>query len=707
MSELIDSESHTPPIAPRHETATTRHGQVDEDAYAWLRDANWQDAMRDPSRLDPAIRKYLEAENAFTKSVLEPVADLRRVLYEELKGRLKQNDESVPAPDGEFHYYQRYVEGGQHPVYCRRKGKRGDEAVLVDGNKEAESSAYFRVAQCRHSPDHGLIAFTADRNGSENYELLIRDPGSGENIGAVTASAHGDFVWSADSQTIFYTLLDEHHRPNRVLRHRLGDDPADHVLVYHERDPGFFVDLDKTESGRFIVISARDHALTSELRTIPAESPGDEPALIAVRDTGVDYSLGDDGERFLIRTNLDGAEDYKVVEAPVSATGRGHWRDVIPHEPGRMIRRLLLFRHYLVRLERVNALPRIVIRSLDGDEEFEIEFDEEAYDLGINRGYEYDTTMLRFTCSSLTTPQHTFDFDMETRKRILRKEQEIPSGHNPDDYVAHRFNATGHDGAEIPVSVLRRRDTEIDGTASLLLYGYGSYGMSIPAAFSPNRFSLVDRGFVYAIAHIRGGTDRGFQWYRDGKLENKTNTFQDFIAAAEALIGRNYTSAGRVVVHGGSAGGMLVGAVLNMRPDLLGAAVAEVPFVDVLNTMSDETLPLTPPEWVEWGNPITDADAYQHMRGYSPYDNVTAQDYPPILATAGISDPRVTYWEPAKWIAKLRALKTDDNLVLLQTNMGAGHGGAAGRFDRLDEVALVYAFILQALGDGTTSHNLC
>ena len=617
--------------------------------------------MRDPSRLDPAIREYLEAENAYTTSMLEPVADLRHELNEELKGRLKQNDESVPAPDGDFLYYVRHVEGGQHPVYCRRNRRTEEEQVLVDGNQEAQSFSYFRVAQCHHSPDHELIAYTADRNGSENYELLIRNPRNGEDIETITSSAHGDFVWAADNQTIFYTLLDEHHRPNRVLRHRLRDNPVNDVQVYLENDPGFFIDLDKTESGRFIVITARDHALTSEIRIIPSAVPTEDPTVIAAREIGVDYSLGDDGERFLIRTNADGAEDFKIVEAPVATPGREHWRDVISHQSGRMIRRHLLFKNFLVCLERENALPRIVVRSLSRDESYDIEFDEEAYDLGVSQGYEYDTTTLRFVYSSLTTPQRTFDFDMATRDRVLRKEQEIPSGHDPDDYIAHRFNATGHDGVDIPVSVLRRRDSAVDGKAPLLLYGYGSYGMSIPAAFSPNRFSLVDRGFVYAIAHIRGGTDRGYQWYRNGKLEHKTNTFRDFISAAEALIDRSLTSKGRLVTHGGSAGGMLVGAVINMRPDLFGAAVAEVPFVDVLNTMSDETLPLTPPEWVEWGNPITDPEACRRMRSYSPYDNVTAQAYPPILATAGISDSRVTYWEPAKWVAKLRALKTDGN----------------------------------------------
>ncbi len=697
-SERFNASPSPPPAAERRETAVARHGRVDADPYAWLRDPDWREATRDPSRLAPAIRRHLEAENAYAESVLEPAAGLRRLLHEELKGRLKQDDRSVPFPDGDYLYYRRYAEGGQHPVYCRRRRGSDAEETLVDGNREAESSGYFRVARCRHSPDHALVAFAADRDGSENHELLIRDAETGRDLDSVTASAHGDFAWAADGRTLFYTVLDEHHRPNRVLRHRLGDDPADDALVYLEPDPGFFVDLDTTGSGRFVVIAARDHALTSELRVVPARSPADAPVAIAARETGVDYSLGDDGGRFLILTNADGAEDYKIAEAPVGTPGRAHWRDVVPHERGRTIRRIVLFRRFLVRLERADALPRIVVRPLDGGEEFEIGFDEEAYDLGIDRGFEYDTATLRFTYSSLATPERTFDFDMKSRTRVLRKEREIPSGHDPADYAAHRFDAAGHDGAAIPVSVLRRRGTPVDGTAPLLLYGYGAYGMSMPASFSPDRFSLVDRGFVYAVAHVRGGMERGYRWYRDGKLENKANTFRDFVSAAEALIERRYAARGRIAAHGASAGGMLVGAVLNMRPDLFGAAVAEVPFVDVLNTMSDESLPLTPPEWNEWGNPVADAEACARLRGYSPYDNVAARDYPPVLATAGVSDPRVTYWEPAKWAARLRALGTGGNPVLLRTNMGAGHGGAAGRFDRLEEVALVYAFVLRALG---------
>jgi len=415
----------------------------------------------------------------------------------------------------------------------------------------------------------------------------------------------------------------------------------------------------------------------------------------------VEYSVahvpGHGEDRLLILTNAEDAEDFKIVETPLTAPGAENWQDLIPHEPGCLIRSILEFENYLVRLERKDGLPRIVIRALDGGAEHLIEFDEEAYELGILAGYEFKTETLRFTYSSMTTPQRTFDYNIVARTRVLRKEQHVPSGHDANDYITRRLFAAAEDGAMVPISLLYKAGAKLDDSAPLLLYGYGSYGMSMPASFSTNRLSLVDRGFIYAIAHIRGGTERGYGWYLDGKLDKKRNTFTDFIAAAEHLIGEGFTAAGRIAIYGASAGGMLVGAAANMRPDLWGAVVGEVPFVDVLNTICDKDLPLTPPEWPEWGNPIRDKAAFDNIRSYSPYDNVEAKDYPPLLATAGLTDPRVTYWEPAKWVAKLRALKTDANALLLRTNMDAGHGGAAGRFDRLDEVAISYAFILKVL----------
>lgn len=698
----MNAKTPTPPVAEQRPETTTLHGRGRVDDYAWLRDADWQQVMKTPEVLDKDIRAYLEAENAYTETVLAPEAALRDALYGELKARIKEDDSSVPADDGDFAYYRRYETGGQHPVFCRRKrGGTGDEEILLHGDREAEGRAYYRLGACRQSPDHRLLAHSADVKGSEYFTLRIRDLATGEDLPDRIETVQPGVVWANDGRTIFYTVLDENHRPTKVYRHAVGDDPADDILVYEESDPGFFMGVDLTESRRFAVIDCHDHT-TGESRLIDAHDPGAKPRLIAARETDVEYDVTHHGDRLLIRTNADGAEDYKIVEAPLDAPGRENWRDVVPHRPGVLIRGFTVFEGHMARLERVEGLPRIVITDLAGGVEqlasgieHDIAFDEEAYDLGLSSGYEFATTTLRFRYSSMTTPERVYDYDMATRERVLRKEQEIPSGHDAAQYITRRLMAPAPDGETVPVSLVYHKDTKLDGTAPLLLYGYGSYGMSMPANFGANRFSLIDRGFVYAIAHIRGGMDKGYRWYKDGKLGAKTNTFTDFIAAAEHLVGEGYTAAGSIVAHGGSAGGMLMGAVANMRPDLFRGLVAEVPFVDVLTTMCDANLPLTPPEWPEWGNPLEDEAAYETILSYSPYDNVGEREYPHILATAGLTDPRVTYWEPAKWVAKLRALKTDENLTLLRTNMNAGHGGAAGRFDRLEEIALVYAFVLR------------
>jgi oligopeptidase B len=446
-----------------------------------------------------------------------------------------------------------------------------------------------------------------------------------------------------------------------------------------------------------VVIDAHDHADTSEVRLIPADDPAAEPRLLLPRETGVTCDVSDHGETLIIRTNRE-AIDFRIVTAPLDDPGPAHWADIVPHKEGRLIRSVVLFRDWLVRLEREQALPRIVVRAILDGTEHEIAFDEEAYDLALMPGYEFDTDTLRFSYSSPTTPARVYDYDMRTRERTLRKEQEIPSGHDPAAYVCRRLLAESHDGALVPVTVLHAADALLDGSAPLLLYGYGSYGYAMPAGFSPHVFSLVDRGFVYAIAHVRGGTENGYGWYLDGKLDRKKNTFLDFIAAAEDLIAENFTCAGNIVAQGRSAGGMLMGAVANVRPDLFCGILGEVPFVDVINTMCDDTLPLTPPEWVEWGDPIRDADAFDYMASYCPYTNVTDKAYPSVLATGGLTDPRVTYWEPAKWAAKLRHHNTAGTDILLYMNMDAGHGGASGRFDRLTEVALSYGFALMVTG---------
>lgn len=689
----------SPPKADRRPVTIAHHGESVTDEYAWLRDDNWQEVMRSPDVLSPDIRAYLEAENAFAKQNLAPTEDLQTLLFEEIKARIKEDDSSVPSPDGPYAYYRRYAIGGQHPIFCRFRIDAGEksEEVLLNGDAEAEGLSYFNVGACHHSPDHRLFGYAVDQNGSEFYTIRFRDLETGDVLDDVLPNANGGFVWANDSKTVFYTVLDDNHRPVAVHKHVIGTDSKDDLSVYDEADPGFFVGVSETKSHRFILISAHDHE-TSEVHIIDADRPGDVPRCVAPRESKVEYEVEHNGDRFIILTNAGGAEDFKLVEAPLDNPGRDQWRDLVPHRPGRLIVGFDMFQDYLVRLERADALPHIIVTRLADDTTFEISFNEEAYSLGLGGGYEFATDTLRFVYSSMATPEQTFDYDMKTGERVLRKEQEVPSGHNADDYVTRRIVATSHDGKSIPISLLYRKTTPIDGTAPVLLYGYGSYGITIPAAFSTTRLSLVDRGFIYAIAHIRGGMAGGYGWYDDGKMERKKNTFLDYISAAEKLIEDGYATAGRFAAHGGSAGGMLVGAVANMRPDLFKAIVADVPFVDVLNTMLDDTLPLTPPEWAEWGNPIKDAEAFRYIHSYSPYDNVEAKDYPNILVTAGLTDPRVTYWEPAKWVAKLRALKTDDNLLLFKTNMDAGHQGAAGRFDRLKETALAYAFLLQVFG---------
>ncbi|MCF2522839.1 S9 family peptidase [Bradyrhizobium sp. G127] len=691
-----------PPVAERHPHTFTRHGITVTDDYAWLKDDNWQEVLRDPSVLKPNIRAYLEAENAYADAVLGHTAPLQKKLIAEMRGRIKEDDSSVPSPDGPFAYFHKYREGGQHEQIGRLPRQdldntSGQARFIIDGDEVAKQSEYFKFGGARHSPDHKLEAWSADVRGSEYFTIRVRDWETGTDSADVVEETDGGIVWSADSKSFFYVKLDDNHRPMQVYRHTLGTPQSDDTLVYEEKDSGWFTHIHESASGRFCVIAGGDHE-TSEQRLIDLHDPDAQPRLVAKREDGVQYSLADRGDQLFILTNADDAIDFKIVTAPLASPARKNWRDLIPHRPGIYIIDIELYSGHLVRLERANALPSIVIRDLATLQEHAIAFDEAAYSLGTIGGYEFDTTQIRFSYSSMTTPSEVYDYDMVSRTRTLRKRQEIPSGHNPADYVTTRIIATSHDGAQVPVSILHRKDLKRDGGAPLLLYGYGSYGHAMPASFSANRLSLVDRGFVYAIAHIRGGSDKGWSWYLDGKREKKTNSFDDFAASARALIEAKYTSAKKIVGHGGSAGGMLMGAVANRSGELFAGIVAEVPFVDVLNTMLDDTLPLTPPEWPEWGNPIESATDFKTILSYSPYDNVAAKEYPAILAMGGLADPRVTYWEPAKWIARLRPVMTGGGPVLLRTNMGAGHGGASGRFNRLDEIAIAYAFALWAVG---------
>jgi len=690
-----------PQAAPRPSTSTW-HGETRVDDFGWLRAENWQEVMRDPGKLDPAIRDYLEAENEYADRALADTGALQEALFAEMKGRIKEDDSSVPAPDGPYAYYVRYRQAGQHPVLCRQGRSGGDEHVLLDGDALGHGKAYFQLGATRHAPDHHLLAWSSDEAGAEFYTIRIRDVASGVDLADIVPDAAGRVVWTSDAEAFYYVRLDRNHRPSRVFRHRLGTPVEDDVLIYEEPAPGYFVSIAATQSGRFGEISIHDHE-TSESWLVDLSRAAAVPTLIARRQASVQYDIEHHPalfgqEALVLRTNADGAEDFKIAWCPLAACDRANWRDLVPHRPGIYLLSFVLLADWLIRLEREDGLPRIVIRHLASGEEHAIVFAEEAYSLGIEGGYEFATDLLRFTYSSMTTPAEVWDYDLARTSRTLRKRQEIPSGHDPSAYVTRRVFAPAADGETVPISLLQRKDLPRDGTAPCVLYGYGAYGLSIPAAFNANRLSLVDRGFVFAIAHVRGGTEKGWRWYREGKLAKKTNSFTDFIAAAEYLAAERWSALGRIVAHGGSAGGMLVGAVANMRPATFGAIIAEVPFVDVLSTMLDDTLPLTPPEWPEWGNPIIDSDAFRAILAYSPYDNVRAQDYPPTLVLAGLSDPRVTYWEPAKWVARLRTLKTDRKLLAFRTNMEAGHRGAAGRFDRLKEVALAYAFAIKVMG---------
>ena len=690
-----------PPVAPKRPRRIEQLGRVRVDDYGWMKDDNWQQVLRDPKTLRADIREHLEAENAYAKAMLSGSEALQAQMFAEMKGRIKEDDSSVPKPDGPWDYYVRYEIGAQHPVHARRPrgaetGVEGGEEVLLDEEALSQGKAFFEVGAAQHSPDHTLYAWAVDEQGSEYFTIRVRDLATGEVLGTPIESAYGSLVFSPDSRWLFWIWRDENARPAKVFRRpaRGGDD----VLVYEEADDGMFLGLGVTSDDSHVIIGVGNQE-TSESWIIPATDPTAAPILVEPREVGVKYSPDHWTDRWVINTNADGAVDFKLVTSTAAVPAKATWTDWVPHRPGSYITGFEALAGHLIRAERVNALDQLVVMSRDGSEHV-IAFPEEAYALDLDGGYEYETTTIRFVYQSPTTPRQTFDYDLASGERTLRKTQEIPSGHDPSRYVARRLYARAPDGAEVPVTVLMLKDPPLDGSAPLMLYGYGAYGIALDPSFSIRNLSLVDRGWIWANAHIRGGSDKGWGWFLDGRKDRKPNTFTDFIACAEHLVAEGYGTKGRIAAYGGSAGGMLMGAIANMRPDLWGAIVAAVPFVDVLNTMSDTTLPLTPPEWPEWGNPLEDADAYDAIADYSPYDKVMAQAYPPVLATGGLSDPRVTYWEPAKWVAKLREWSAGPQPMLLKINMDAGHGGASGRFDFLKEIALDYAFAVWALEKG-------
>ncbi|EFL88927.1 S9 family peptidase [Ahrensia sp. R2A130] len=689
----FDLSALTPPSAEKRATTRTYHGQDLYDDYAWLRADNWQEVMRDPAALPQDIRDYLEAENTYQEAAFEDTQQLRDELFDEMKARIKPDESSVPSPHGKWSYASRYEEGAEYPLFTREPRDGGEETVLFNGPKEAKDHEYFALGMMSHSPDHERLAWSVDTNGSEYHHMRIRDLASGEDSAELVRDV-GSFAWCADARSYLYVKVDENHRPNKVF-YRPHD--GEEQLIYNEEDARFYVGLDRSLDGRWIAIGTGQND-EDEVRLLRADDPTAEPILLAPRRAGHEYSVDTHGDQLFITTNSGGSENFRIMTASIDAPHESDWKELVPHRSDVLLDGSFVLKNWMVRQERENALPRIVIRHLESGEEHTVSFDEEAYSLGIRSGYEFETDILRFSYSSPSTPAQVWDYNMATRERVLRKEQEIPSGHNPSDYVVRRLHAPSSYGVMVPLTVLHRKDMSLDGSSPCLLYGYGSYGAGMPASFSTNRLSLVDRGFVYCTAHIRGGDELGRNWYEQTKKAGKPRTFQDFIAAGEHLAAEGFTSKGQVVAMGGSAGGLLMGAVTNMAPDLFSGIIAQVPFVDVLNTMLDDTLPLTPGEWSQWGNPIESAEEFAIIQGYSPYDNVVEQAYPPIFALSGLTDPRVQYWEPSKWIAKLREKSGNANTILLKTNMGSGHFGKTGRFAYLEEVALVYAFALKCAG---------
>jgi oligopeptidase B len=685
-----------PPVAKKIPVRIEQLGRVRTDDYQWMKDDNWQAVLRDPTLIKADVKEHLEAENAYREAMMASTLPLQAAMFEEMKGRIKEADSSVPSPDGNWEYYLEYRTGDQHPRYMRRPRGGGEAQLLLDANALAEGKAYSEVSSASHSPDHALFAYAEDAQGSEVHQIFVKDLASSEVLPDPIISATGNFTFSPDSQWIFWTNRDDNGRPDKIFRRPARGGEA--TLVYEETDDGMFISVGRTADDAFVMISIANQE-TSEARIIPAGTPTASPVVLEPRQVARLYDADHWGDRWVIRTNADDSIDFKIVEAPTATPGKAHWTDLVPHTPGRYIEGVGLVKNHIGRQERADANTRIVIRDRAGSEH-EIAVDEPAYSLSLGGASEFDTTIMRYGYNSPSTPTSTYDYDVATRERTLRKVQEVPSGHDASDYVVERLNAPAPDGALVPVTVLRRKSTPVDGSAPLLLYGYGSYGIPMPASFSTNRLSLVDRGWIYAIAHIRGGSDKGWGWFLDARRFTKKNTFTDFIAAAEHLISSGHGKAGHIVAQGGSAGGLLMGAVNNMRPDLWAGVIGQVPFVDVINTMSDTSLPLTPPEWPEWGNPIEDPEAYDYMMSYSPYDQVGPMAYPAVLATGGLSDPRVTYWEPEKWVAKLRPATTSGKPVLLKINMEAGHGGSSGRFDYLKEVAHDFAFAVWAIDKG-------
>ena len=676
-----------PPMAQKMPFILTTAGHERVDNYFWLNE-----------RDNPQVISYLEAENDYTKAMMRDTEKLQEDIFKEITSRIKQDDRSVPFFKNGYFYYSRYEQGGEYPIFCRRKGNmEAPEEIMLNGNEMAKGHAYFDIGEYEVSPDNKTLAYSADTVGRRIYTIMFKDLQTGEQAGSINGGASETMAWADDNKTIFYTLKNpETLRPEKVMAHNLDSTHPD-LLIYHETDEAYYLDVYRSKSERMLIVVATSNTST-EYRFLESNTP--QPwtgkfRIVQPREKDLEYQIEHFGDKFFILTNYQ-AKNFRLMETSVDRCSKENWKEIIAHRDEVLIENIAIFNDFIVLAERKNGLVNLRIRPMNGEDEHYIDFGEEVYAAYIAYNPTLDTEQLRYSYSSLTTPQSTFEYNMLNREKNLLKQQEIVGGFDPSAYIAKRLYATAHDGKQIPISLVYRKDTKIDGKTPLLLYGYGSYGYSIDPTFSIGRISLLDRGFAYAIAHIRGGQTLGREWYEDGKLLNKRNTFTDFITCAEYLIAEKYTDTEHLCAMGGSAGGLLVGAVVNMRPELFKAVIASVPFVDVVTTMSDKSIPLTVGEYDEWGNPEEEI-YYNYIMSYSPYDNVAAQTYPNILVTAGLHDSQVQYWEPAKWVAKLREFKTDDNLLLLYTNMDAGHGGASGRFETYRETALEYAFLCKMI----------
>jgi oligopeptidase B len=678
------AEAPKPPVAKKVAKTLTLHGDERVDEYGWLRD-----------KKNPETIAYLDAENAYAEAVMKPTEELQKKLYDEMLGRVRQTDIQVPYRKGAYLYYTRTIEGKQYPIYARKKGSvDADEEILLDVNQLAEGKKFMSVSSFAMSDDANLLAYTIDDNGYRQYKLFVKDLRTGK-VSDLLSERVDSVEWAKDNKTLFYSVENDAKRSDRIFRHVLGT--TDHTLLYEEKDELYDVYVERSRDGEWIFLPS-DSKVTSEVRLIPASKPDTAPVVMLPRKTDLKYSVDHRGDRFYIMTN-DAGINYRIVTAPVDNYAQANWKELVPYRKPVRIESLDLFRDHMVVRLREGGLSQLEIYDLRGDtpKSHRVSFPEAAYAIFPNANAEFDAGTYRYTYMSFITPSSVFDYDLDSRKQTLLKRTEVLGGYDPAKYKVERFFVTARDGAKVPVAMVYRKDLDPKKKNPLLLYAYGSYGSSQPDGFNSNRFSLIDRGMIYAIAHIRGGGEMGKEWHEQGRMMTKKNTFTDFIDVADYLVKENYTSKDKLAISGGSAGGLLMGAVVNMRPELFKAVMAYVPFVDVINTMLDASLPLTTQEYIEWGNP-NDKDAYAYMKSYDPYSNVEKKAYPAMLVRTSLNDSQVGYWEGSKWVARLRAMKTDDHPLLLRVNMGAGHGGSSGRYDKLREDAHDYAWLLTQLG---------